>query len=581
MLLACLLSLASVAGAASEPGDPYLVRDVETTGEAYFAPCYVTCPPPVPIYGSLIEQLTPLGDRVVFVANDRVHGFEPWVSDGTAEGTRLLVDTCVEGCGDAAPELLGVVGGQLYFWVNSLPEAASLWVTEGTPEGTRPLDELCPDLCGVLAEGPGFVFEGSLFFQAYESAQSRFFLWRTDGTPEGTERVHPACGRPSVCFERILNLFVYRNRLFFNDWANLIRLDDPDGTPAVAWAGTPGSAAVLGQRLVLGLGSSLWVMNGPLAAPQEVTNVGVGASVSQLTGIGGSVYFVRTSDGIAHLWRTDGTAAGTTSVASFRGLAVDVVGTLDGGLVVRILPEPSPLPVVPATLWWVNPDGPSEALSFLPVQEVAVVGERIFFSAEDGEAHGRELWVSDGTAAGSHLLADVAPGPDSSAPGFGGRRDAGFAAAGDLLFFPATHPDVDTELWALDLNTEEEPPPPPPPPPPPSTEWLESPRLPGFRAQVRITAGGPSSLGRAEPACIAETLCVSGAVPGRSEVFVRVVGPKPNGFLWPTLVKFSTSTVEVWIEQRASQEVRYYLLEGATPGVDTLPGLFDRMGFLP
>jgi hypothetical protein len=98
---------------------------------------------------------------------------------------------------------------------------------------------------------------------------------------------------------------------------------------------------------------------------------------------------------------------------------------------------------------------------------------------------------------------------------------------------------------------------------------------------VRITAGGPSSLGRAEPACIAETLCVSGAVPGRSEVFVRVVGPKPNGFLWPTLVKFSTSTVEVWIEQRASQEVRYYLLEGATPGVDTLPGLFDRMGFLP
>ncbi|HUP41920.1 MAG TPA: hypothetical protein VM599_01800, partial [Thermoanaerobaculia bacterium] len=172
--------------------------------------------------------------------------------------------------------------------------------------------------------------------------------------------------------------------------------------------------------------------------------------------------------------------------------------------------------------------------------------------------------------------------PASSAPGHGGRSPAGFATAGGLLFFPAHHPDTDIELWALDLNTEEEPPPPPPPPPlPPGDEWLESAALAGFRVQVRITAGGEEIPARAEAACIPETLCVSGALPGRSEVFVRIVGPKPNGFLWPTLVKFTTSTVEVWIEQLATGVLQYYRLEGATPSSSELPGLFDRTGFEP
>jgi hypothetical protein len=120
------------------------------------------------------------------------------------------------------------------------------------------------------------------------------------------------------------------------------------------------------------------------------------------------------------------------------------------------------------------------------------------------------------------------------------------------------------------------------PPEPPAGDWLESAALAGFRVKVRITApSGEQPAVRREAACIPETLCVSGALPGRSEVFVRIVGPKPNGYLWPTLVKFSTSTVEVWIEQLASGVLRYYRLEGASPGVDTLPGLFDRTGFLP
>lgn len=120
-----------------------------------------------------------------------------------------------------------------------------------------------------------------------------------------------------------------------------------------------------------------------------------------------------------------------------------------------------------------------------------------------------------------------------------------------------------------------------PVPPVPDAPPLTSDEIPGFRAWVVITGGGESVLGGKEAACLPETLCVSGRVPGRSEVFVRVVGPKPNGRLWPTLVKLTTSTVEVWLEQVATGEVEYYRLEGARPGFDELPGLFDREGFVP
>ena len=110
---------------------------------------------------------------------------------------------------------------------------------------------------------------------------------------------------------------------------------------------------------------------------------------------------------------------------------------------------------------------------------------------------------------------------------------------------------------------------------------LTSPEFPDFRFRVRIGRPGADVFGTQEASCLPETICVSGALPGRSEVFLRVVGPRPNGFLWPTIVKFTTSTVEVWVEQVSTGEVQYYGLEGATQGSSDLPGLFDRTGFQP
>lgn len=111
--------------------------------------------------------------------------------------------------------------------------------------------------------------------------------------------------------------------------------------------------------------------------------------------------------------------------------------------------------------------------------------------------------------------------------------------------------------------------------------FFADPAYPDFRFRVRISAGGQTLEGTREPDCQPETVCVSGALPDRSELFIRIIGPRPNGFLWPTLVRFTPSRVVVDIYQVSSDLTRTYVLEAIPPGTDELPGLQDRTGFLP
>ena len=119
-------------------------------------------------------------------------------------------------------------------------------------------------------------------------------------------------------------------------------------------------------------------------------------------------------------------------------------------------------------------------------------------------------------------------------------------------------------------------------PVPPYGSWIDDPDLPGFDAQVRITpAGAPAIQATAEDACIPETLCVAGALAGRPEIFVKVIGPRPNGFLWVQLIRFTPSEVEVWLRQEATGLINYYRLDALPPTGAPLAGVEDRTAYLP
>ncbi len=80
--------------------------------------------------------------------------------------------------------------------------------------------------------------------------------------------------------------------------------------------------------------------------------------------------------------------------------------------------------------------------SSLP-REIVLAGDRVYFAADDG-AHGVELWRSDGTAAGTVMVADLAPGLERSQP-----HD--LAAFGSGVGFAARSAyGIDWEPWFSD-----------------------------------------------------------------------------------------------------------------------------------
>src|SRR6516165_8365083 len=75
----------------------------------------------------------------------------------------------------------------------------------------------------------------------------------------------------------------------------------------------------------------------------------------------------------------------------------------------RVLPS-----LTPHLLKDINPGSASSIVPASGLGTFVEVNGVAYFGANDG-IHGRELWKSNGTAAGTVLVKDINPGPDSSA----------------------------------------------------------------------------------------------------------------------------------------------------------------------
>src|SRR5262249_25097846 len=71
-------------------------------------------------------------------------------------------------------------------------------------------------------------------------------------------------------------------------------------------------------------------------------------------------------------------------------------------------------------------------------RSLTVVGGKLLFTADEPSS-GRELWVTDGTAAGTEMMADICPGDCSSDP-------VVFGSLGGVLLFA----DNPGQLWRSD-----------------------------------------------------------------------------------------------------------------------------------
>ena len=352
-------------------------------------------------------SVTPVvaGSAMYLGADDGVHGVEPWVSDGTEAGTRLLRDIAVPrpnypGAVDSDPGDFTAAAGRVFFTASEGVHGVELWTTDGTEAGTRLVEDFNP---GDLGSVPGFLtpFGHDLAFTIFAPGG----LWRSDATESGTSRISAVAAS---------DLVKAGGRLFFagTDPASGSELWTSDGTPE-------------GTRLV-----------------RDITPGPDGSNLFAFTPASGRVFFMAQAADGTELWTSDGTTAGTRSLGNFRWLLS--LTAANGGIYFAADDREHGL-----ELWRSDgtPEGTRLVRDIAPgaaasnPEELAVVNGRLFFAADDGE-HGAELWTSDGTEAGTVMVMDISPGPYSSRPGE-------FRASPEIVYFRASDEETGAQLWSM------------------------------------------------------------------------------------------------------------------------------------
>ena len=316
-----------------------------------------------------------------FQANDGVHGFELWRTDGTEAGTVLVEDIhTLSPAGSSSPGRFTVMNNVLYFSAYHGLGGHKLRKFSGsTPSSLVSNNDViaggaAPDDVPV----PFTEFEGQLYLSARDTLSSRYALWKTDGTFAGTVLVKDVI--PSG-FQRL------NDALFFNayDDVNGFELWKSDGT-------TPGT--VLVKDIYPGVGSSQPRMLTPV--PRKNT------------------LYLQAFDPVYgyELWKSDGTEANTTIV---KDISVENGGRFSDyhfshfNVFKGELYFVSKDNVNRQRLW--KSDGSAEGTVLFPdfgsVDNFTVMNNKLYFTAVRGSEYG--LWKTNGTQEGTVLVKSFAP----------------------------------------------------------------------------------------------------------------------------------------------------------------------------
>ncbi|GAA4256210.1 hypothetical protein GBZ26_09120 [Azospirillum formosense] len=343
--------------------------------------------------GSAPQDAVVAGGKIFFTADDGLHGRELWVSDGTSNGTRMF--DAAAGAASGAPDDLTVVGDQLFFTADDGLHGRELWVSDGTAAGTRMVADLMP---GTQGSSPSALTaaHGRIYLHADGDTQDG--IWSSDGTAAGTLLFHEMAPLPSWSYGITL-VGMNDGGLAFHEgavsWPSKLTFVNANGT-ATAFANLiPDSGAVR-------------YSSSPEGIVVSVTNV------IDWTGSTEWPTAVRHST----FWVTDGTSEGTRHLGDLTMQGWDlerISGVRNGHVVFTTDMDVYRVEQGSASLIGILEEATGK-VSFLPSQELANPlgwldaglpgddGDRLLFLDESYWSGSQRLLASDGTPGGTAEL---------------------------------------------------------------------------------------------------------------------------------------------------------------------------------
>jgi ELWxxDGT repeat protein len=397
--------------------------------------------------GPVVESLGVL----YFAATTIANGSELWRSDGTVAGTHVVRDIG-SGAGSSWPRYLTVLDDQVYFAATSTSAGRELWATDGTLAGTVQVADLDP---GSASGAPRHLHASDhrLYFSARDVERGRE-LWQYDpgvGVAAIAVDVVPGPGSSSPRDLAGLGSWLY---FFAQDAAGRRQLWRSDGSAAgtatVAHARTA-NGSVFFAAAADDRGEELWRMD-VLSGPRRVADILPGARGSiprRLAAFNNRVFF--SADDDLHgreLWVSDGTESGTMLVADIRpgpeGSDPASLSILNDNLVFVASDD------VSGRELWLS-DGTNRGTLLLAdlwpgaqgsePRYLTAFRDQLYFRATDASTNVAVLWRTDGTRAGTVLAANLHLG--STAP-------AHLVVSAGLLRFRAVSSLGQVETWVSD-----------------------------------------------------------------------------------------------------------------------------------
>jgi ELWxxDGT repeat protein len=415
---------------------------------------------------SNVAELTLFGSQAVFSATNPVKGREPWITSGSASGTNLLADVAFSPLDQSsgASDFIRL-GQRAIFQANDGLTGYELWATDGSASGTTRLTDF-KGASGSLSGGPlaNLVYRDRVYLPL-DDGQRGVELWATDGTAAGTQLavdLNPGAGSSNP-----RPLLVWRDELYFSASTtgsfvfNLFATNgQPGGTRQVTFFGPftgidQVSAPVEHQGRLYFLASTpatgleLWSTDGTPTGLLQVTELAPGSQSGvpsfAAASFGPWLYFAgRTANSQVELFRTNGTPAGTSLFADLNGALSSNPGSF-AQIGNRLVFSAS----VSGQFQYFSTDGNAvQQLTFPPLyvnwNQIGRTKSKLIgmLRGNGGSFH---LWGSDGTPAGSGVIAQIAPDGDD----FVNFR-AWPVSSGEKLLFAAGNSAVGSEIFVTD-----------------------------------------------------------------------------------------------------------------------------------